>query len=153
MLVVAVRRRTFRPALDASPIGLELGPEILCLADIFPTRPSRCSFNVAAHHISYCWAMGGWAGTQKMLSIMFRTMQGSSISSKRNSPGIVVAVRRRTFRRRCTHYHWASSSDLDSCVWQTSSAARPFPCSFNVATQSYLHAVQWVGGLARKIVE
>ena len=42
--------------------------------------------------------------------------------------------------RRCTHYRWASSSDLKSCVWQTSSAARPFRCSFNVAAHSYLIA-------------
>ena len=35
VFVVVVRRRTCSPALYASPIGLELGPEILCLADVF----------------------------------------------------------------------------------------------------------------------
>ena len=34
-IVVAVRRRTFSPVLYASPMSLELGPQILCLADIF----------------------------------------------------------------------------------------------------------------------
>ena len=48
------------------------------------------------------------------------------------------------------HHRWALSSDFKSCVWQTSFAARPCRCSINCAAHSYLIAVQWVGGLARK---
>ena len=82
---------------------------------------------------------------------------GSRASSRRNSHVIVVVVRQRALGAAVTLEcaficRWALGSDLKSCVWQTSPAARPFRRSFNVAAHAYFIAVQWVGGLARIFV-
>ena len=97
MIVVAVRRRTLSAAVYALPMGLELGPEILFLADVFRRSAIPVLTSCCRPLISYGCAMAGWAGTQFFLSIMFRALWGSSASSRRNSHMIVAVMLRRTF--------------------------------------------------------